>query len=450
MQSMQHSIANRSNELTITQPNLASTWTPLSALFVPELLTEIFEHATLEDLRVYTAVCLQWEEPAQARLLETVHLDNITQMRYLHTKPTFRRYVRNLVTAVDFDTPVHELLVPELTFSSKDHTPYYHGRPMNITSWHLVGPVPIRPSRFLISGIDSYSSTLHTFHVHDSIWLDLEGFCDLLNALGNCRRLENLALPTDLSFFHYQTFEERIAQCEQAFSIKLFPSLDRPRIVHLQLVSTNCRYSLCATKPMKTIHTIWLPHPNCPLDFAGTLHLIVGQGEDLQRALPVIPNLQSLEICSSCEHPLLWTNYNQLLEARLKLPCLKSLRMGFRQMDALSSFLRVVNIPNIETIKIRYDWIWHPLHRSFFENTLTDVVGEIATLGVERSFPQLLKEIYLEGSWEALSPSTPVEALNWFQGAFNVLVSHNIQILHEPITVYRDSVFMKTHDALYS
>ncbi|KAE9401676.1 hypothetical protein BT96DRAFT_991842 [Gymnopus androsaceus JB14] len=443
--SMQHSIARTSNELTITQPNLASTRTPLSALFVPELLTEIFKHATLEDLRVYTAVCLQWEEPAQARLLETVHLDNIAQMRYLHTKPTFRRYVRNLVTAVDFDTPVHELLVPELTFSSKDHTPYYHGRPMNITSWHLVGPVPFRPSRFLINGIDSYSMTLHTFHVHDSIWLDLERLCHLLNALGNCRRLKDLALPLDLSLFHYQTSEERIAECEEAFSTRLFPPTDRPRIVHLQLVSTNRRYRLCATKPMKAIHTIWLPHTNCPFDFADTLHLVVGQGEDLQRVLPSVPNLQSLEIC--CEHPLLWTNYIHLLEAPLKLPRLKSLRMGFHQMDALLSFLRVIDVPNIETIKIRYDWIWHPFHGSFFEDSLTDVVGEIATLGVERSFPILLKEIYLEGSWYT-PPSTPAEPPKWFQDLFSVMVSNNVQILLERINL-RQSVFMQAHDALY-
>ncbi|KAE9401718.1 hypothetical protein BT96DRAFT_937750 [Gymnopus androsaceus JB14] len=445
MQTMQHSIARPSNELTIpqTQPNLASTWTPLSALFVPELLTEIFKHATLEDLRVYTAVCLQWEEPAQARLLETVHLDDIAQMRYLHTKPTFRRYVRYLVTAVDFDTPIHELLVPELTFSSKDHTPY--GRPMNITSWHLVGPVPFRPSKFLIRGINSFSITLQTFHVHDSIWLDLEGFCDLLNALGNCQRLENLALPTDLLFFLRETFEERFSLCEQAFSTRLFPSVDRPRIVHLQLVSTNRRYRLCAKKPMKALHTLWLPHHNCPLSFADTLHLIVGQGEDLQRVLPVTPNLQSLEIC--CEHPRLWANFNQLLKAPLKLPRLKSLRMGFGQMDALSSFLRVVDIPNIESIKIRYEWIWHPFHSYSSENNLTNVIGEIAKLGAEMSFPELLKEIRLEGSWYT-PPSTPVAPPKWFQDVFSAMLSNNVQIVLEQISLGQ-SVFMKAHDALY-
>ncbi|KAE9384246.1 hypothetical protein BT96DRAFT_950694 [Gymnopus androsaceus JB14] len=439
------STAAPSDGTTIIQPNLANPLTPRSALFVPELLTEIFKHATLEDLRVYAAVCLHWEEPAQARLLETVQLDNTAQMRYLSTKPTFRRYVRNLITSVDFDTPVHELLVPDFSFSSKDHTPYFHERPMNIASWHLVGPVPFRPSKYLISGIHSFSSSLHTFHVHDSLWLDLVGFCDLLNALGNCRTLKNLALPTELLFFVHETVAQRIAQCEQAFSTRLIRVMDRPRIAHLQLVSTNRRYRLCAAKPMKAIHTIWLPHPNCPLSFVDTLHLIVGQGEDLQRVLPLVPSLQSLEVC--CEHPRLWANYNQLLEAPLKLASLKSLRMGFGQMDALSSFLRVIDTPNIETIKIRYDWIWHPFHSSFSENNLSDVIQEIAKLGVEGSFPKLLKEIHLEGSWYT-PPSTPVEPPKWFQNVFGVMVSHNVQLLLEPITLLQPA-FMQAHDALY-
>ncbi|KAE9401722.1 hypothetical protein BT96DRAFT_991884 [Gymnopus androsaceus JB14] len=446
--SMQHSIARTSNdsELTITQPNLASTRTPLSALFVPELLTEIFKHATLEDLRVYTAVCLQWEEPAQARLLETVHLDNIAQMRYLHTKPTFRRYVRNLVTAVDFDTPVHELLVPELTFSSKDHTPYYHGRPMNITSWHLVGPVPFRPSRFLISGINSYSRTLHTFHVHDSIWLDLEGFCDLLNALGSCQRLENLALPTDLQFKQYKTSEQRLACCEETFSALLLPSLNRPRILQLQLVSTNRRYRLCAAKPMNAIHTIWITHPNCPLIFANTSQLIVGQGADLQRLLPLVPALESLEIC--CESPMLWPNYDQLLRAPLNLPFLKSLRLGFRQMDAVSSCLRIIDAPNIESVRIRYDWLWHPYHHSFFDNNLREVIQEVARMGVEESFPKLLKIIYLEGFWYTPQP-LPVEPPKWLSDILKAGgMGSDVRLLLELLTL-PESVFMSAHDAIY-
>ncbi|KAE9389262.1 hypothetical protein BT96DRAFT_946990 [Gymnopus androsaceus JB14] len=441
----QRSHMSSSNGMSINQPNL-SPWTPRSVLFVPELLTEIFKYSTLEDLRVYVVVCSQWEEPAQARLLETVRL-HTAQMRCLHAKPTFRRYVRSLITVVDFDTPVHELLVPEWEFSSKDQTPYCYERPMNIASWHLVGPVPFRPSKFLISGINSYSKTLHTFHVHDSIWLDLEGFCDLLNALGNCRRLENLALPTDLSFFHNKTLGQRIAECEQAFSTRLIPSVDRPQIVHLQLVSTNRRYRLCAAKPMKAIHTVWLPHPNCPLSFVDTLHLIVGQGEDLQRILPLVPKLQSLEVC--CEHPRLWRNYNKLLEAPLRLHGLKSLRIGFRLMGSLSAFLRVVDIPNIESIKIRYDWMYHPFHSPSVGNSLSDVVQEVAKLGVGRSFPKLLKEIYLEGSWYT-PPSMPViaEPPEWFQDIFGVMVSNNVQLLLEQITL-EQPVFMKAHDALY-
>ncbi|KAE9383409.1 hypothetical protein BT96DRAFT_1009219 [Gymnopus androsaceus JB14] len=433
------STAAPSDGTTIIQPNLANPLTPRSALFVPELLTEIFKHATLEDLRVYAAVCLHWEEPAQARLLETVQLDNTAQMRYLSTKPTFRRYVRNLITSVDFDTPVHELLVPDFSFSSKDHTPYFHERPMNIASWHLVGPVPFRPSKYLISGIHSFSSSLHTFHVHDSLWLDLVGFCDLLNALGNCRRLKNLALPTHLLFNQYETSEQRIACCEQTFSTKLVPSLDRPRIVRLQLVSTNRRYRLCAAKSMRAMHAIWIPHPNCPLSFAHTSQLIVGQGADLQRVLPLVPTLESLEVC--CEDPRSWKNHGRLLKAPLKLPLVKSLRLGFRQMFGVSTFLRIIHTPNIETIKIRYDWLWHPCHISFFENSLRDVVQEIAKMGLEGSFPKLV-EICLEGFW-------PVGAPEWFLDILKVAsIASNVRLLLEPITL-PEPVLMNAHDAIY-
>lgn len=296
------------------QPNLANPWTPLSALFVPELLTEIFQYSTVEDLQAYADVCLYWEEPAQACLLETIQLHNSTQMAHLHTKPTFRRYVRNLITCVDFETPFHELLVPELDFSLGAHTPRHRERAMNLTTWHVIGApfqAPFRTSRYLIPGIHSFCGSLRTFHVHDSLYLDPGGFCDLLNALGNCQKLESLALPTDLQFYHHETSEQRIARCETTFSTRLVPSLNRPQIVRLQLVSTNRRYRLCAAKLMKAIHAIWIPHSNCPLNFAHTLQLIVGQGADLQRVLPLVPALESLEFC--CEIPKLWPNYGEFL-----------------------------------------------------------------------------------------------------------------------------------------
>ncbi|KAF9065500.1 hypothetical protein BDP27DRAFT_1424809 [Rhodocollybia butyracea] len=430
----------------IIQPNLAHPWTSRSALFVPELITEIFKYSTVEDLYTYAAVCLYWEEPAQARLLETVQLDNAVQMRYLRTKPTFRRYVRNLITEIDFDIPIHEFLIPELAFSHFLATRQYTERPMIIKSWQLTGPFPFLPSKFIIAGLHSYSNTLHTFHVHDSLWLDLEMFCDLLNALGNCQKLENLALPTSLLFFHFETPEQRISQCEQAFSQKLITSMNKPRILRLQLVSTNRRNRLCATKPMKDIHAIWIPHPNCPLSFVDTIQLTVGQGADLQRVLPVISKLESLEIC--CENPSLWTNYSELMKAPLRLPFLKSLWMGFTDMDAVPPFLKIIDTPEIETIKIRYHWIWHHLHSPFFEYKFRNVIQEITKLGVEGSFPNLLKKICIEGSWCTLLPS-PVEPPKWFMDVFDAenMTSNNVQLLLEPITIV-DPVFMRAHDAL--
>ncbi|KAF9021596.1 hypothetical protein BDP27DRAFT_1439150 [Rhodocollybia butyracea] len=408
------SIVAPSNRTIIVQPNLTTPWTARSALFIPELLTEIFKYLSLEDLRVYAAVCVHWEEPAQARLLETVQLDNLTQMR------------------VDLppDSP----------------TPQYNERPMNIISWQLVGPVSFPSSRFLINGLYSYSSTLQTFYAHDSLRLDLDDFCDLLNTLGNCQNLENLALPLDLHFLHYETYEQHISRCEEAFSTKLTPSLNRPRILGLQLVSTNRRYRLYATKPMKAIHTIWIPHINCPLSFADTSQLIVGQGADLQRVLPVISKLESLEIC--CENPSLWVNYDQLLRAPLKLPFLKSLRMSFRQMNAMLSFLQIIDTPSIATVRIRYDWVWHPFHSSFFENNiLRDVLGEITKMGVKGSFPQFLKEIYIEGSWYTPQYS-PLDPPRWLLDLFEVegMASNNVQLLLEPIAPV-EPIFMRAHDA---
>ncbi|KAF9065496.1 hypothetical protein BDP27DRAFT_1424805 [Rhodocollybia butyracea] len=446
----------------IVQPNLATPLTARSALFIPELLTEIFKYLTLEDLRVYAAVCVHWEEPAQARLLETVRLDSITQMRYLRTKPAFRRYVRNLITSDNFDIPVHELLVPEWTSPPDSPTLQYNERPMNITSWQLAGPVSFPSSRFLINGLYSYSSTLQTFRVHDSLQLDLDDFCDLLNTLGQCQNLENLALPLNLHFLRYETYEQHISRCEEAFSTKLAPSSQRPRILGLQLVSTNRRYRLYATKPMNAVHTIWIPHINCPLSFADTSELIVGQGADLQRVLPVVSKLKSLEIC--CESPSLWTNYGdhlspqalapfcyylveQLLKAPLKLPFLKSLRMSFRQMNAMSSFLQIIDTPSISTVRIRYDWVWHPFHSSFFENNrLRDVLGEITKMGVKGSFPKFLKEIYIEGSWYTPQYS-PLKPPGWLLELFEVegMASNNVRLLLEPITPV-EPIFMRAHD----
>ncbi|KAF9063346.1 hypothetical protein BDP27DRAFT_1426954 [Rhodocollybia butyracea] len=384
-----------SNE--IMQPNLAHPWTSRSALFIPELITEIFKHSTIEDL-------------------------------------------------IDFDIPIHELLIPELAFSQEAHTRLYTWRPMTIKSWHLIRPYPLLPSKFIITGLHSYSNTLHTFHIHGSLWLDLEMFCDLLNALGNCRKLENLALPASL-FSQFETSEQHIYQCERAFSTKLVTPVDKPRIVRLQLVSTNRRNRLCAAKTMTDIHAVWIPHSNCPLSFADTLQLIVGHGGDLQCVLPVVPKLESLEIC--CENPSLWTNYSELKKAPLRLPFLKSLWMGFADVDAVPSFLRIIDTPEIETIKIRYPLIWHYLHSSLFEHKFRDVIQEITKLGVEGSFPKLLKEIYIEGSRCTLSPPLPVEPPKWFLDVFdaNNMMSNNIQLLLKLITI-EEPAFMEVHDAL--
>ncbi|KAF9063350.1 hypothetical protein BDP27DRAFT_1426959 [Rhodocollybia butyracea] len=426
-------LTSSSNGKEIIQPNLSHPWTSRSALFIPELLTEIFQYCTLEDLHAHATVCLDWEEPAQARLLETVQLSNVNQMRYLNTKPTYRRYVRNLITSVKFDTPVHELRVPELNFSSELLAFQYKEHPMNITTWHLVGPVLFPSSKYLISGVYSFSSTLHTFQVHHSLPLNPEDLCDLLNALGNCLKLENLALPANVVFFRHETSAQRIARWEQA-STRLVPSLHKPRIVRLQLVAAYRRYHLRVARPRPMIHTSWLSHPNCPFDFAHTLHLIVGQEEDLH-VVPLIAKLESLEICS--EHPESWSA--QLLEAPLKLPLLKSLQMSFYHVSAVSSFLKIISTPNIETIKIRYDKVWvrNLLHTPSLPNALHDAVEEITKVGIGRSFPTYLTKIYLQWfqRFSDVPQPLPLDLPSWFTDISKVQHAIDVQLLAESITI---------------
>lgn len=110
-------------------------------------------------------------------------------------------------------------------------------------------------------------------------------------------------------------------------------------------------------------------------------------------------------------------------------------------MDAVSSFLKIIRTPNLETIKIRYDWLWHPFHFSFFENNLRDVVEEIGKMGLQGLLPKLF-DIYLEGFW-------PVGPPEWFLDIFNVAgIVSNVRLLLEPIAL-PDPVFMNAHDAIY-
>lgn len=111
--------------------------------------------------------------------------------------------------------------------------------------------------------------------------------------------------------------------------------------------------------------------------------------------------------------------------------------MGFREMDALSSFLKVIETPLIETIKIRYNWIWHPFYSTLFDGDLKDVVQEIAKLGAEGSFPKILKKIHLEGSWYT-SPSLPAEPPEWFQDIFSAILANDIQLQIEPVALQAD------------
>lgn len=117
-------------------------------------------------------------------------------------------------------------------------------------------------------------------------------------------------------------------------------------------------------------------------------------------------------------------------------------------MDAVSSFLKIIDAPNIETVKIRYDWVWHPYHHSFFENNLRDVIENVAKMGPEGSFPKLLREMYLEGFWYTPQPS-PAEPPKWLSEVFQAGgMESGVRLLLELMTL-PDQVFMNAHDALY-
>ncbi|KAJ3924846.1 MAG: hypothetical protein NXY57DRAFT_1033354 [Lentinula lateritia] len=140
---------------------------PLSsfcASFCVELVGECMLHMKDRELQACSLVCHSWRVLAQSLFFKNL-----------------LRHVRRIIGEVSFPFP--EMFTT-------------HG-PLRIRTLEFrenvrYGPAPLAN---IVNAIRTVSLTLETFTLRDSIPVSYPAFCDVLKALGRCKRLRNLTLP---------------------------------------------------------------------------------------------------------------------------------------------------------------------------------------------------------------------------------------------------------------
>ncbi|KAJ3927090.1 MAG: hypothetical protein NXY57DRAFT_1042710 [Lentinula lateritia] len=154
----------------------------------------------------------------------------------------------------------------------------------------------------------AFSSTLWSFMMHDEADLTGDAYCNLLNALGRCKNLTHLTLPSGKEFDD--------TQLERLYAPL---SADRPRILCLQTLPTYRRHHLAwNTGASEARKWSWVFHENCPLDLQSVEELIVGNTGVALLLLPlmgsqvvfdgsplILPHLQRLQF-GFCKLPSTW------------------------------------------------------------------------------------------------------------------------------------------------
>ncbi|KAJ3925475.1 MAG: hypothetical protein NXY57DRAFT_967754 [Lentinula lateritia] len=143
------------------------------------------------------------------------------------------------------------------------------------------GPAPLAN---IVNAIRTVSLTLETFTLRDSIPVSYPAFCDILKALGRCKRLRNLTLPPpyrigDNQSAAQQRADDALAEFDK-MARDLLPFEDRPQLNFLQLIPSayrdNPRPNTAAMRDPLASEYKWLEEGKCPFNLRLLRELVIG------------------------------------------------------------------------------------------------------------------------------------------------------------------------------
>ncbi|KAJ3905726.1 hypothetical protein F5879DRAFT_988035 [Lentinula edodes] len=388
-----------------------------------DLLLAYFSWLNEDDLLVCAFTSPWFFEPAQSFLLRRVHLNDTVQLISLIKQPNLRRYVRTIIAPADLnDIPIHNCRFPSHIYDHSTSTASIEHRTMAIQNLELIGRGFKRPL-LSISRVPetvlAFSNTLRSFMMHDEADMTGDAYCNLLNALGRCKNLTHLTLPSGREFDDTQL--ERLHAPLSA---------DRPRILCLQTLPTYYRHHLAwNTGASEARRWSWVFHENCPLDLQSVEELIVG---NTGVALLLLPSMRAslirLEFCAKFD-----ARGSQVVfdGSPLILPRLQRLQFGFCKIPS-TWILQAIRAPLIQEIIIQWKDGFGSVCIGDARIGLLfgEVSSHICALDPDENFPRCLKQIVFLGLSKNLDLS---KFRSWFDGVFNTLKFRGVSFASEPL-----------------
>ncbi|KIK50829.1 hypothetical protein GYMLUDRAFT_252627 [Collybiopsis luxurians FD-317 M1] len=262
--------------------------------------------------------------------------------------------------------------------------------------------------------------TVHTFIFSGNLRISYYDFCRLLLALGQCRQLRKLTLPSPKL-----TGREPSAQVLRSFGVLSPRVAHRPKLTFLQLVTHHDRGSpspITSSSGSRDCEWQWLEDELCPFALHYCQELVVGGAKAAQRILPIVQNhLTHLEFCSYLDTQKSWTAYEERQHAPIVMPRLTFIK--FVTYTYMSTWaLDIIKAPMIKTIVGQWTARVPPF---YLQDMFRKLDERAAKLNPAEIYPPHLEVIQLFAPVsESVKPNT-----TWFRSVFPIASGEEVRIL---------------------
>ncbi|KAE9384917.1 hypothetical protein BT96DRAFT_950235 [Gymnopus androsaceus JB14] len=376
-----------------------------------DVLGHIFVFLAASDQESCAKVCMDWLESAGRYTLPLLDVSDQELVHAIQRSPTVARHIRHIIAPINFELPFHgitfidRILEPPLHFEQKH---------MAIESLELHGMrvSPLPPSAFLVPSIITFSTTLRGFTLNHQCQMAPVFFFELLQALGQCKKLESLTLANSVSL-------EPFLESFQTFNL-LARGLERPKLEFLQLVSVSHRERPHVLHTASTADYAWLDDELCPFDLHSLKEIIAGSAAPMEILLPTVKDsLVRLEFCCPFDTKESWSDFEKFRRKPFHLSQLQFFELHFL-LSPSSWILDVVYAPMLHSFTLK--WVTH-IHPQHFTGAFGVIDGKISQLSPGQDYPQHLGCITLVKTEQV--ESLPVE---WLSISFHCASENHVNV----------------------
>ncbi|KAE9397102.1 hypothetical protein BT96DRAFT_996067 [Gymnopus androsaceus JB14] len=394
-----------------------------------DVLSHIFVFLAASDQESCAKVCMDWLESAGQYTLPLLDVSDQELVHAIQRSPTVARHIRHIIAPINFELPFHgitfidRILEPPLRFEQ---------RCMAIESLELHGMrvSALPPSAFLVPSIITFSTTLRGFALKHQCQMAPVFFFELLQALGQCKKLESLTLANSAAL-------EPFLESFRMFNLSA-RGLERPKLEFLQLVSVSHRERPHVLHTASTADYAWLDDELCPFDLHSLKEIIAGSAAPMEILLPTVKDsLVSLEFCCPFDTKESWSDFGKFsshsdvikkhisfVEKFRRKPFHLS-QLQFFELHFLLSpsswILDVIHAPMLHSFSLKWVTKIHPHH---FFHSFGVVDEKISQLSPGQDYPQHLEYIALAKAEQVESPPA-----TWLARTFRCASDKHINVI---------------------